>query len=102
MSRQSGKSNSITITWRPDLQTYKVAFEADQSIFHDVVRALKSIDFELRSYNADTRAWYIHPSQLDTLRQIAVRYFDNAQLAEGDITTNLHSGRASQQLRLFD
>ncbi len=102
MSRQNGKANSINITWRPDLQVYKVTFEADQSIFHQVVRALKSIDFELRSYNADTRAWYIQPSELEKLREIAVRLFENAQLTEGDITTDLHSGRATQQLRLFD
>lgn len=95
------KKNSIYITWQPEREVYRVTFEADSDIFHDVVKALKTIDFEHRTYNSVTRAWYITPDGLDTLTEIALRFFDNAQLTEGDITRNLQTGQATQQLRLF-
>lgn len=72
------QQTSIHITWNEHRSVYQVKFTASEDIFHDVVRALKSIDFEHRSYNSATRAWSIAPSQLDALRDIAVRYFDNA------------------------
>ncbi len=95
------RTTSIFITWRPEREVYRVSFEAGEDIFHDVVKALKTIDFEFRSYNSVTRSWYIHPSQLDRVREIALQYFDNAQLTEGDVTVNLQTGQATQQLRLF-
>ena len=95
------KRTSIQITWNPSREAYQVRFDADEEGFPKVVRALKKIDLERRSYNSVTRCWSIHPSELDTLRSIAVTFFDDAQLVEGDVTVNLHTGRIAQQLTLF-
>lgn len=95
------ETTSVQITWLPERQVYRVQFKASEESFHQVVKALKSIDFEKRSYNSVTRAWYIDPSELDRLREIAVTHFDNAQLTEGNVTTNLRTGRATEQLKLF-
>jgi hypothetical protein len=97
----SRQRTSMQIVWDANRQVYKVSFEASEETFHDVVRALKRIDLEPRSYNSVTHLWSIHPAELDALRQIATTYFDDAQLTEGSVTTNLHTGRATEQLRLF-
>ena len=96
------KRTWMRITWRPDLDVYQVRFEATEETFHQVVNALKKIDFEHRSYNSTIRVWAIHPSQLDALSEIATTYFDDAQLIEGATTTNLHTGRVAEQLTLFE
>ena len=95
------KRTSMQITLDPAREVYKVSFEAREDTFHQVVKALKSIDLEHRSYNSVTRLWSIHPSELETLRDIATRLFDDAHLTEGNVTTNLHTGRATRQLTLF-
>ena len=97
----SRKRTSIHITWHPERGKYQVRFEATEDTFHQVVKALKKIEFEYRSYNSVHRVWSFHPTQLDVLRQIAVQYFDDAQLTEGNKTTNLHTGRVAEQLTLF-
>ena len=95
------RRTSIQITWNPSREAYQVRFEADEEAFPKVVRALKKIALERRSYNSVTRCWSIHPSELDTLRRLAVALFDDAQLVEGNVTTNLHTGRVAEQLTLF-
>jgi len=100
MSEES-KRSSIHITWVPEREVYRVRFTATEDTFHQVVGALKKIDFANRSYNSTTRMWSIAACELDTLRQIAVDYFDDAQLTEGNTTTNLHTGRVAEQFTLF-
>ena len=92
---------SIEITWDSTREVYQVRFQASEETFHEVVNALERIDFEHRSYNSATRLWSIAPSEIDTLREIATTHFDDAQLTEGNVTTNLHTGRVTEQLRLF-
>ena len=98
---QKQKRTSMQIMWNPAREVYTVRFDADEDAFPQVVKALKKIDLERRSYNSVTRCWSIHPSELDTLRRIATTFFDDAHLVEGNTTTNLHTGRIAEQLTLF-
>jgi len=95
------KRTSIRIIWSPQREVYRVKFTASEGTFHQVVAALKKIDFANRSYNSANREWSIAPSELETLRGIATEFFDDAQLTEGSLTTNLHTGRVCEQLTLF-
>lgn len=95
------KRTSIQIIWSPQREVYRVKFTASEETFHQVVGALKKIDFANRSYNSTIREWSIAPCELETLRRIALEFFDDAQLTEGNTTTNLHTGRVSEQLTLF-
>ena len=93
--------SSITITWNPNREVYEVRFVAPEDQFKQILKALKKIDLEHRSYNSATRIWSFSAEALDAVRDIAIHYFREAQLVEGNTTLNLHSGRAVEQLTLF-
>jgi hypothetical protein len=93
--------SSITITWNPNREQYEVRFTAPEDSFKQIIKDFKKVDFEHRSYNGGNRVWSFSPQVLDEITRIAVRWFHNAQLVEGEKTVNLHTGRAVSQLTLF-
>ena len=97
----STSKSSITITWNPNRAQYEVRFVAPEESFKQIIKDFKKVDFEYRSYNGGNRVWSFSPEVLDAITQIAVRWFRNAQLIEGEKTVNLHTGRAVSQLTLF-
>ena len=95
------KRSYIEISYLPERDAYRVRFQAGEEVFHDVVRDLKKIDFQRRSYNSTLRFWTVSAEEFETLRTLALKYFDNAQLVTGNAATDLHTGRTTNQLTLF-
>jgi hypothetical protein len=92
---------SITIVWNPNRSLYEVRFTAPEEAFRDIIKEFKKIDLEHRSYNAGSRVWSFTPEALDRVSRIATQWFGTAQLVDGERTTNLHTGRSTEQLTLF-
>ena len=97
----SPSKSSITITWNPNREQYEVRFTAPEESFKRIIKEFKKVDFEHRSYNGGSHVWSFSPEVLETITGIAVSWFHNAQLVEGEKTVNLHTGRAVSQLTLF-
>ena len=67
----------------------------------DLVEALKAaIPWHDRAWDEGVRTWYVTQPHLDTLKALALSC-DEATLVEGKVTTDVKSGRVTEQLEMF-
>lgn len=87
--------NYCRITVKPDAIVVQSPY-SDQ-----MVAGLKRIPVKDRSWDEDERAWTIAERHLEDVQELAMNCFENVFLVEGDLTTELHSGRQTRVRRLF-
>ena len=72
-------------------------FSYDLMVIDALKKAIPSAD---RRWDKDRRTWWVAPRHLEELKVLA-RTLPEATLIEGDAETDLHTGKAAVQGRLF-
>ncbi len=77
------------------------SIEIDATYDEDFKDALKSLPFDVRAWDAQAARWRVRAAFLLSVTELAKKYYANARLVEGDVTTDLHTGQKFEQKGLF-
>jgi hypothetical protein len=94
---------TVRTTPHPALRQGTLILEvADEPMVEGFVRVLRHLPWEHRGWDAATGHWWVHATHRAALCDAALAHYDEVYLIEGPRTTDLKTGRVTEQLTMFD